>query len=350
MQGHVTQHEAPQETLSLLPALTLWNIEFSHATNTRTKLLSACFASDDDINFIEADILYSESILPFMTAITSESSTRGFAILGHSSSDLANADISIYDLLQNVLLYQKGVKIDIKDYKAIKPCLQAIQEIDENSIDGSGKASWRFLRLFRNSPSASFDTPAVVINADILTGTGMTCLFNSKSLPLSRKEQINEAREFIKVVGESIPYAIISLGWTTDGEYKEYSEEMIHDMEQVLLGYADIGIPFTLAIRASYVRLSIDRLLPLLNKYPALSFTIWSNCILKKGEEEWIRDYLPKDRTAYDLPRMRDEDIITEKNANLASKPLSIFQAAFLGAITAAIVGYSVSILLNKKR
>jgi hypothetical protein len=255
MQGHVTQHEAPQETLSLLPALTLSTSRFSHATNTRTKLLSACY--DEDINFIEADILYSETILPFMTAITSESSTHKYAILGHSSSDLANADISIYDLLQNVLTYQKGVKIDIKEYKAIIPCLQAIQEMDEKNEDG--KASWRFLRLFRNSPSASFDTPAVLINADVITGTGKICLFNSKLLPLSRIEQINEAREFIKVVGEFIPYAIISLGWTTDGEYKEYTEDMIHDMEHVLIGYGDVGVPFTLAIRASYVKFSIHR-------------------------------------------------------------------------------------------
>ena len=67
--GYITQQEAPQETLSLLPALTLSSCRFSHATNTRSFLTAACAANDDEINIIEADVLYASSIPSFMTAI-----------------------------------------------------------------------------------------------------------------------------------------------------------------------------------------------------------------------------------------------------------------------------------------
>jgi len=351
--GYITQQEAPQETLSLLPALTLPSCHFSHATNTRSRLIAACAANDDEINFIEADVLYSSSMLPFMTAISSlhdskQDPNQGFAVLGHSPSDLTKADAEIRDLLSFSLESQKGIKIDIKNYQAIQPCLDAIHEMDEASNDGTGKASWRLMRFYRSSPSSSFDIPAIMINADILTGTGPVCVFNSTSSKLSRREQVQEARQFITTVGEAVPYAILSLGWTTEREGLGYSEEMIDDMEQVLEGFVDMGLQVTLAVRASYVRSSIHLLSRFL-KHQTVSFTVWSNCKLSKGEEEWIRSTLPSDRTAYDLPRDESGGGNDDEEEEGILKRLTLLEAAGIGAVVAGVVAAAFLFLLKRK-
>ena len=352
--GYITQQEAPQETLSLLPALTLSSCRFSHATNTRSFLTAACAANDDEINFIEADVLYASSIPSFMTAISSLDSKhdpmhQGFAVLGHSPSDLTKADAEIRDLLSFSLESQKGIKIDIKNHQAVQPCLDAIQEMDNASNDGTGKASWRLMRFYRSSPSSSFDIPAIMINADILTGTGPACVFNSTVSKLSRREQIQEARRFITTVGEAVPYAILSLGWTTEKEGLGYTEEMIHDMEQVLDGFVDMGLQVTLAVRASYVRSSINLLSRFL-KHQTVSFTVWSNCSLSKGEEEWIRNTLPADRTAYDLPRKKDGggDGEEEEEERII-KRFTLLEAAGIGAVVAGVVATVFLFLLKRK-
>jgi hypothetical protein len=357
--GYVTQEEAPQETLSLLPALTLPSCRFSHATNTRDKIKAACSANDEEINFIEADVIYSSSLLSFMTAISfsDDSKQQGYAILGHSQDELAKADTDIRVLLYSALESQKGVKIDIKDYKAVQPCLDAIRELDEASDDGRGKAPWRFIRFFRTTPTCSFDYPAVIINADVITGTGPTCLFNSTGLPLSRIEQIKEARQFIKIVGEAIPYAILSLGWTTRAKEEglEYSDEMTDDMEKVLEEFVDLGLPVTLAVRASYIRLSINRLSRFF-RHPTVSFSVWSNCQLKEGEEEWIRSTLPVDRTAYDLPSNKNEElegVLQKKKTTMLifsnnNDGFSQLEAAGIGAVIAGIVAAALIVLFKR--
>lgn len=346
------------------------------------------------------------------TAAADESGYTLIAVMGHdpgsSTWDLTFDDFAVAAAAAG----GKGIKVDLKEHAALPLVLATLQKLENGThpafhmalnADANGAGAcldeggqlWPYFRLYRttgraiNSSTASeeagdgdassnasstavsssaspapppsqptpvtaaFDVPAVIINADVLTGTTSPfapgCRFNSegKVLPLElgadddggsgedgsgdddsgdahrsisapgftaavpphayQRRQISEARAVIRTVCESLPLAILSLGWTTAAENREYTSAMVDEMLRVVHDHAEAGLAFTFPVRGTYVRKSWQQLRRLVDPavcpaFACTSLTVWSNVGLREEDESWMRANLDPARTMYDVP------------------------------------------------
>jgi Uncharacterized conserved protein (DUF2181) len=264
-------------------------IRFYHAVNSKAILAQAL---NSDVNFIESDII-----------VDIKNKDEYVAVLGHDPGKESNLNFD--ELVTLCSNSEKGLKVDIKEWNAISSVLTTLQEHTSGILDDM-KKRWIFVRHDLKHPYF-LSRPGLIINADVLTGTTtpkhVGCRFNKLGKVLSSNEQIQAAQEFIEIVLQHIPDAILSLGWTTAGEHRSYSTWMVQEMLQVLKPYVDLGIIFTIAVRASYVRESWSQLLRLL-ELPTVGLTIWSNVELPREELDWLKIHVASSssKIMFDLP------------------------------------------------
>lgn len=165
--------------------------------------------------------------------------------------------------------------------------------------------------------------PALIIAAEPLSGPhGMhvgeaapSATFNPSGVPISPAAEVAAARSFLRAVGESLPLAIVSLGWTTAAKAEGggaaggsrglfYDEPSVDLMEAACRDAAIEGTRITLPLRASYVRETLARglLSRLLSGVPGASMLVWSPVPLSVDEVAWLNKALPKELTAWALP------------------------------------------------
>ena len=147
-----------ESNLGLPSAQQVW----SHATNSRTKLLAAL---DDDpvsrgnalVSAIEADILLGTLL------VDNESRNRDEKYQAHDEivpimahPPCRSSDLSAQEFLTRIMSsrLQQHVKLDFKEIEALEPTLKVLQEIGDSSDQTSR-------------------TRTIFLNADILPGPGM---------------------------------------------------------------------------------------------------------------------------------------------------------------------------------
>lgn len=348
----------------------LSRVVFAHAVNDAARL-EAAFA-DEYCTILEADVLFAS---PDGTAPPT-------AMMGHDHASYASQPVcdrlSLSSWLQRVLSAPtpRGVKIDIKDHAAVTCVLECMQEYEhayseahqnDDEMDAHAAAAAGtdsevqqgeetvvqvvqprtrtgrpMLKLYRRG--AYFLRPAVIINADVLIGhASRPCVFNAMHAPLSRQAQVDAAKGFIDQVGTALPSAIISLGWTTctcsetafdPAHACSYSSDAVGDMLNVTQGLGESGVPFTFAVRASYVLADAAVLAPLVARFPLNSFTVWSPVEIPPRAFRPVRALLEPPRTMMDIPPDAEE---RRARARAARKTTYLFTAFLFGLAACAL-------------
>jgi hypothetical protein len=232
---------------------------------------------------------------------------------------------------------------------------------------------------------ALFGIPALYICADVINGpvgphadeAAPPATFNPAGAAGSPAAQVAAARAFLRAVGEALPLAIVSLGWTTSTRAEGrgaaggsralfYDDACVDMMEAACREAAVEGTRVALALRASYVRETLSRglLSRLISGVPGASLIIWSPATLPLDEISWLRRALPKEITAWAIDASsgaaaarasrdsasRDHGVILEEDAAedpvmgaakegaTGLEPTSVLLcAAAVGAMTAGI-------------
>jgi hypothetical protein len=209
--------------------------------------------------------------------------------------------------------------------------------------------------------------PAVLINADVLSGPVAPiienapealltvaggsrsrvggrvrggCRFNAEGVVFADPAlQIAAARSFVQAVGESLPSATLSLGWTTMSEDGEYDAAFVGEMRQVISGYADMGMSFTFAVRGSYIAhaRSADALNDLLRPSEFTSLTVWSNVRLPCSTLALICSAFPAARVMTDVPA---PPAVVSAAATVATAGAASSSAVAAHAATASTVAW----------
>ncbi|KAG7481281.1 hypothetical protein MATL_G00065020 [Megalops atlanticus] len=227
------------------------NIVWYHAANSKSKIAEALTSS---AHMIEADILQ-----------------RGHEpkepIMAHPPE--TDSDITLREWLKEVVISDKGIKLDFKSLQAVAPSMALLEEV-RGQLSGP-----------------------VWINADILPGPG------GKATPL-------EARAFLEAVGPLHPGDVLSLGWTTgwspdaDNRVSGYSWEMVREMEEVC---GALKQPVTFPVRAALLPQSFPQLQWLLQQSERYSLTVWIGQSDRLVMEDLLvyRQKMDKSRVYYDL-------------------------------------------------
>lgn len=335
---------------SLEGALHCSSIVFAHAVNSQQALEAA--ERDPRINFLETDVILG----PLVTATPSPD--QRMPVCSHEVG--GSSDLSVKELIARAALAGKGVKLDIKDYQAIAPVLACLQLYLARAGREEDDPTARPLPLLtvRSGP-ATLLVPAVIVNADVLTGTvpvtspsssttsrdsaqASGCRFNRSRTVVQTEEQHKAAKAFLEMIVHSCPLSIISPGWSTAGEgcgvhppssspqlegMPRYTDGMVDDMLSLVQEYAEAGAHFTFPVRASYVRDSIAALTRLLSCVPGSTLTVWSNAPLDPAQEAWIRSSLDPDRAMVDvLPAHATAHPLTHGAQSAAVRKLSFLQ------------------------
>jgi Uncharacterized conserved protein (DUF2181) len=341
---------------------------FAHAVNTPELLEQALRdAEAGRINFIECDIIIGIDGVK--------------AVMGHDAGHFTRDDggeiftfESFVSILEKRGQSKLGLKVDIKSREATGGVLAVLKRLEKARIDDGLPSAWPLLTL-QSVGKASFAVPALMINADVLTGPrsdpSLGCRFNSKKAVLPVEEQIEEAKRFIEEVGASLPSAILSLGWTTapggaktsslgrpvfddrGNEFKgrtatstagfvSYTASMVDAMISVTAPYP--GVHFTWPVKAAYVPYSWPNLQRLMGLHPSSTLTLWSHEPATAAQQAWFEAFLPKDRTMYDLPTSS-----TSTSLLGGCQHSSLFWAAIGGAIAAVGALFAVTALKGKR-
>jgi hypothetical protein len=340
-------------------------VVFAHGVNNKAKLEAAL--ADPAVNFLEADVIFRE--VPSGEGGQGSGTGTMRAVMGHDATD--PFDLTFDEFAKQAACKGKGLKVDLKMWSAVEDVLSVLQGMQSSDAH---EDAWPLLRVTKGhgAASAQCDVPALIINADVLTGTeppaldflkkyAPGCLFNPSRAVLSEPEQRAAATAFVTRVLECLPFAIMSIGWTTYGDYdpalhiptghgpyasfkeravgvidyfyhfssppqRRYERGHCEGMREVALPFAQMGVVFTFPVRASYVRSSWwDKepseasssaggaasvassdgipgpLQMLVRQCPGSTLTLWSPAPLSEQEEQWLRANLPSD-TFYDLP------------------------------------------------
>jgi hypothetical protein len=169
--------------------------------------------------------------------------------------------------------------------------------------------------------------PALIIAAEPLSGPhGMhageaapASTFNPAGAQVSPAAEVAAARTFLRHVGETLPLAIVAMGWTTAAKAEGggaaggsrglfYDESSVDLMEAACRDAAIEGTRISLPLRASYVRetLKSGLLSRLLSGVPGASLLVWSPVPLSVDENAWLKKALPKEITAWALQERPD--------------------------------------------
>lgn len=273
-------------------------------------------------------------------------------VMGHDPG--SPWDLSFAALVDALIGSGKGLKVDIKEWAAV-PGVLAILRRKTRRHEGSGGRAWPSLHV--QAGPHFFHRPALMINADVLTGTeahaGGGCRFNPEGVPLPREAQMAAARSFIEAVGAALPSAILSIGLSTAAAAVDpvtgaplpvphtYSSAALEDMAALTHEYAACGVAFTYPVRAPYLRhcwLLFKALL--LDTAPASSITLWSHTVATEEEMRFFHAALDQERTMYDLPvhpPSEGRETAGSSSRGLSSVTVTIAVGAAIGAVLSVL-------------
>ncbi|XP_022646913.1 protein FAM151B-like isoform X1 [Varroa jacobsoni] len=217
-------------------AQTSINLRWSHATNSRVKLINAL--KSDVVDFIEGDVLLGN--------LAGHSSDARVPIMAHPPDTTSDILFSEWIRLVKESRTSKGIKVDFKDFDAVESCLSDI--------------------------AITIPTPLnheLWLNADVLVGPGEP---KGTALP---------AEAFVDICTRNGPAGhVLSIGWTTElaGTPQEvpsvYSWKNIFQMIR-LLDKVPRETVVTFPVRLSH--LVFAPLTLLLSVKSATSLTVWSH-------------------------------------------------------------------------
>lgn len=265
-------------------------------------------------------------------------------------------DLSFSALVDGVIGSGKGLKVDIKEWDAVPGVLSTLRRKTRQHEKVGGRA-WPSLHV--QAGPHFFHRPALMINADVLTGTvaqaGGGCKFNAEGKPLSREAQLAAARAFIEAVGRALPSAILSIGWTTAAAAVEpisgaplsvpytYSSASLEDMAALTRDYAACGVAFTYPVRAQYVRHCWPLFKAMLvDPAPSSTITLWSHAPATAEEMTFFGSSFDPQRTMYDLaaPAKSAHEHQQERTSSrgIAGSAVTIAASAAIGAVLSMLL------------
>lgn len=229
--------------------------DFVWASGANSRKVMEKICADPDVMLIEAD--------------ARRNPLTGVPIMAHPPQWTSDLDFSTW--MEMAISANKVMKIDFKDPgivpELIDECAQKIQ--------------------------AGQITHPVLLNADILQG------------PAGNVSKF-DAVEFIRQARKLEPDVVLSLGWTTKAGAKgkpQYTKAMVDEMIDLVRNHAD-NTSYTLCIRASYVKDSIENIEYLMKELPNAHLTIWGHgrtSIISPADLKWVKDRLDPERVTYDL-------------------------------------------------
>lgn len=214
------------------------DIGWAYAANSKEAVESAL--NNPKVDYLEVDVSLSSGEQ---------------AIAAHPP--LADSDVLIAELLENMRGTDKSIKFDFKTIEAARPVMQAL--------------------LARPLPQT------VLLNADVLTASG------------AKDTSIN-AEEFITICR---PYtnAIFSLGWCTDASPScTYTYENVREMLSVCAELGHVTFP----VRATMLPRSWDNVQLLLTR-PDSSLTIWESLPIDTQLKAWLRQHTDQNKCFYEV-------------------------------------------------
>jgi hypothetical protein len=215
-------------------------VSWFHAANSIDRLDQALA---EPAMVVESDICHSAS--------------QDIAIAVHPPR--TESDLTFAGLLNRMRYSEKGLKLDLKDYRVLVECLKALL-------------------------NASLPQP-VLLNADILRGNG------------AEPSEFNPS-EFFILCEENYPQGIFSVGWTTTADPNlPYTAENIDEMLAVASGIDEVTFP----VRACLLPNSWSELERLLAANPTWTLTVWNNEPVSDELATWIRTNTNPARTYYDF-------------------------------------------------
>jgi hypothetical protein len=218
------------------------DIKWAHAVNNVNYLEQTL--ANPDVDFFEVDISISHN---------------GEPIAAHYSNE---SDLTFENLLNNVKGFDKGIKLDFKEQKAILPCL-------------------------RNLQANQLHQP-VILNADILSTE------NAPRATISPEEFINNCQEFY-------PNGLLSIGWRTNND-SNYTNEDIDKMLQLCRNIKVVTFP----VRASILPRSWENVKKILEK-DGYTLTIWNSEPLDSNLKKWIDQNTDPKKCFYDFTTSKHE-------------------------------------------
>ena len=290
---------------------------FAHAVNDAEALRAALAAPS--VTLLEGDVV--------VATAAAAAGQPPLAVMGHDPG--CAHDLEFHAWAHASAAAGRGVKVDVKQAAATAGVLAALRALDAEAHRG-GVPAWPLLRFDRagaeaGGPREFVTRPAVLVNADVLSGTARCVFFDGgapggggggapaergraverqdSTTPQHSVRELAAAAAWVEAVSDALPAGhVLSLGWATAGEHGSYTAAMVDDMLALAGLHAATGAPVTFAVRGSYVVASWPQLRRLLDAGPFTSLTVWSNVPLAPLEEAWLREHLPPTRVAWDVP------------------------------------------------
>jgi hypothetical protein len=222
------------EVTHMLPGTVRW----AHAVNSKSLLENALH--NPEVDFLEVDLSVGEQEI----------------IAAHPPQ--THSDLSMKELVQTVNNSDKGLKLDFKDPRTVKPTLNVLK-------------------------NEGF-TPPVILNADILATNGAP-------------EPDIDGQWFINSCLAYSPSAWLSLGWRTTGQPNSfYSEDDVTKMLQFCRSLENVTFP----VRTSMLpqsRQNVERLM----QQPNYTLTLWNPEPLSLELSIWVKENTNPERCFYDV-------------------------------------------------
>lgn len=388
--------------------------------------------NDPHINMVSADVQLNSAGVPVVASPVADAPDTWLSWAPRWARDNSgnNDKLTLETWARAVAAAGRGIRVCFHDWQALAPALAVLKTVpgaawrtpeeeeweanketfegaleaaleesagrSESSVKrsagaGASAAGVGVLPLLRlPQRGALFGIPGIYICADVINGpigphadeTAPHATFNPAGAAGSPAAQVAAARAFFRAVGEALPLAIVSIGWTTSTRAEGrgaaggsralfYDDACVDMMEAACREAAVEGTRVALALRASYVRETLSRglLSRLISGVPGASLLIWSPSTLPADEISWLRRALPKEITAWAIDTgsgaaaaraardnaSRDHGVILEEDAAedpvtgaakqgaAGLEPTSVFLcAAAVGVVT---VGVALAVL-----
>ena len=228
------------------------DVTWSHAVNSQAKLQQAL---SSDTMMLEADVLMRDET----------------PIMAHPPD--TDSDLTLAEFLLQTVGSSKGIKLDFKTIRAVKP----------------------FLKLIKASPYFNDIKNPIWLNADIIAGP----CYDANVVPV-------DSETFLTAFSREFPKATLSVGWTTGIDMSApqnfYSWTHVINMGRLV---SHITQPVTFPIRAALVPRSWDQIHWLLSLSDSFTITIWSAArdVINPVDLVSLRHSIAdRRRVFYDLP------------------------------------------------
>lgn len=310
-------------------------VRFAHAVNSAAKLADSL--ASPGFNFLEADIILgriaSAGSSPAAgggaaadpahraAASSAQVGTVRVPVMGHDPGSAH--DLTLADWLRTATATRHhGIKLDFKEWAAAMEGLELLNSSDLRPTLAQ-VPSLLFPRALGASESTTAPTSsprsvaALVLNADVLSGPGGDpCRFHPVEQADDTAREVASAQEFVRRCVATLRSigvgGVISLGWSSSGRHRVYTEDPVNRMIEVVRPFVEemralppgsaAPIAFTFAVKASFVPSSHAALLRLLDAAgPDATLSVWTNDPLTLREELWLAQNLDPARTLFDL-------------------------------------------------